>query len=228
MFSPGVRIIVWLCVIAYYSQHLYYPLFDKTFSLSYIGSELFSSYQFVTYGFLHGDFYHIFVNLFILAIFGNRLEAEKLGTRNFLVLFILGVIGGGMMQTLSNMVYVASICGTPFPTGSIIHPVEQLRFILDNGYEINTIYAKTTLGASGGVFGVLLAFAVLYPRHYVNLLFIQLNARFIITLYVAMEIVNGIYSPFGPIAHFAHLGGALFGIGYAYIISKTRKSDILA
>ena len=136
-------------------------------------------YQLLTYGFLHGGPFHLFVNLFALWMFGVPLE-NAWGSRRFALYFLICIAGAGLVQLL-----VVS-------AGGDIHP---------------------TIGASGGVFGVLLAFGVTWPNQRLILLFppIPLKAKWFVLIFGAIELWLGVTGTQAGVAHFAHLGGMLFG-----------------
>lgn len=143
----------------------------------------FQPWQLVSYAFLHGGFAHLFFNGLALYQFGPRIE-YSLGTRRYTVYFFVCVIGAGLCQLLVTSLMVGSGTG-PFPT----------------------------IGASGGVFGLLLAYAVLFPHDRVMLLIppIPMSARTLVIVFGVIELVLGVTGTAAGIAHFAHLGGMLFG-----------------
>ncbi len=149
------------------------------------GSELpvFMPWQLVTYAFLHGGLNHIAFNMLALVMFGSPLEYH-LGARRFLLYYAVCVIGAGLCQFALASWSVAQ--------GSDIYP---------------------TVGASGGVFGLLLAYGMLFPNHRVMLLFppIPMKARTLVIVYGAIELLLGFTGLQPGVAHFAHLGGMLFG-----------------
>ncbi|MEX0729520.1 MAG: rhomboid family intramembrane serine protease [Aquisalimonadaceae bacterium] len=139
----------------------------------------FQPWQLGTYGFLHGNLLHLFVNMFALWMFGVPLE-HTWGSRRFAFYFMFCVVGAGVIQLV-----VASQASMPYPT----------------------------VGASGGVFGILLGFGMLFPNQRVMLLFppIPMKAKYFVIAYGAFELYAGFTGSLAGIAHFAHLGGMLFG-----------------
>ena len=151
----------------------------------------FHSYQFVTYMFLHGGFWHLFSNMFALWMFGRTLEYE-LGSQRFLTYYMVCGIGAALIQ-----IGVASLFG------------ENL----------------TLLGASGAVFGLLLAFGVLHPNNmiYIIPLPFPIKAKWFVVGYAVLEIALG-WSPINTgVAHFAHVGGMLWGLALLYWWRKKGK-----
>ena len=146
------------------------------------------------------------------------MENEMMFGRNqFLTLYFLSVIGGAFLQTISNMVIIYNHFGTPFPIDSTTTIVGQTLFALENGKYIKSVFSSLTIGASGGIFGCMVAFTILFPTERFNLLLIPLSisARWLVVTYLIIELYNGMIADTVNIAHFAHLGGALFGFIYA-------------
>ncbi|HRQ66050.1 MAG TPA: rhomboid family intramembrane serine protease [Xanthomonadaceae bacterium] len=142
----------------------------------------FAPWQLLTYGFMHGNPPHLLINMFALFMFGSELE-RFWGGRPFAIYFLVCVIGAGLVQLV-----VATLA------------VEQGQFY-------------PTVGASGGVFGILLGYAMMFPRRRVMLLFppIPMPAWLLVTLFGALELYLGVSGTRSGIAHFAHLGGMVFG-----------------
>jgi len=214
MYGPAVRVIVWSCFIFYLFQHIYFPLTNDLFGLAYIGNDNFQVGQFLTHGFLHGTAFHICVNMLMLILFGGRLELT-FGPRIFLVFFFLCVIGGGIFQTMGFMYYISTLCGTPFPDFATNNPIDQLNFMITYGEQAVSSFNRITIGASGGVYGCLVAFAYLFSYEKIDLLFTKIDLRFLIYAYLGHGFYLTFSNPFGEIAHFAHIGGALVGLLFA-------------
>lgn len=143
----------------------------------------FLPWQLLTYGFMHGSFTHLLFNMVALLMFGAPLE-HTWGERRFLTFFLTCVAGAAVCQ-LAVGAWTMSQGGMAYPT----------------------------VGASGGVFGFLLAYGMLFPNQRVMLLIppIPMKARTLVIVYGAIELMLG-FSGYQPgVAHFAHLGGMLFG-----------------
>lgn len=151
----------------------------------------FQPWQLLSYGFLHGNLTHLFFNMFGLWMFGRAVEAVWGGYR-FLVFYLVCVVGAGIIQLATLM--LTAEAGEIYPT----------------------------LGASGGLFGVLLAFGMMFPNARVMLLFppIPMTAKWLVIGYGAIELFFGVTGTAAGIAHFAHLGGMLFG--FALIMLAPR------
>ena len=143
---------------------------------------LFLPWQLLTYGFLHGNLAHLFFNMLALLMFGGPIE-QVWGPRRFALYYVVCVVGAGLVQL---------VVATMAAQGGELYP---------------------TIGASGGVFGILLAYGMMFPHHRVMLLFppIPMKARTLVIAYGAIELFMGVTGTQAGVAHFAHLGGMLFG-----------------
>lgn len=151
----------------------------------------FHSYQFVTYMFLHGGFWHLFSNMFALWMFGRTLEYE-LGSQRFLSYYMICGIGAALIQ-----VGIATLFG------------ENLALI----------------GASGAVMGLLLAFGVMHPNNmiYIMPLPFPIKAKWFVIGYAILELALGWSGADAGVAHFAHVGGMLWGLALLYYWRKRGK-----
>ena len=172
----------------------------ETFSLFYPTSQHFHIWQPVTYMFMHGGFFHIFLNMFSLVMFGSMLE-RMLGTRKFLVFyFVCGL--GAMAIHLGVEALQASAYMDRIADGS--QQAMAAYQVLKN---------TPTVGASGAVYGLLIGYAILFPDARLTLIFppITMKSRTWVLIFVALELLQGLTGTGSDIAHFAHLGGMLFG-----------------
>lgn len=160
----------------------------------------FNPAQLITYMFMHGGFSHIFFNMFAVFMFGPILE-QTWGPKRFLFYYILCGIGAGLIQ--EGVQYIQYVT-------EILPIANDLPFPLDQ-----LLNRMTTIGASGAVYAILLAFGMLYPN---NRLFIfplpfPIKAKYFVIGYAAIELWAGVSNSAGDnVAHFAHLGGMLFGL----------------
>ena len=175
----------------------------------------FNPAQLITYLFMHGGFSHIFFNMFAVFMFGPILE-QTWGPKRFLFYYIICGIGAGLIQEgVQYIQYVTELSHyAEVNIGSAIIPMEQYLNMM------------TTVGASGAVYAILLAFGMLYPN---NKLFIfplpfPIKAKFFVIGYAAIELWSGFANnPGDNVAHFAHLGGMLFGL--ILILYWRKKSN---
>jgi len=154
----------------------------------YPGSQYFEPYQLVTYMFMHGDPMHLFFNMFTLAMLGPAIE-QTWGPKKFLFYYFF--TGLGALALNFAVTYI------------------EINYMSANPLSANV----PLLGASGSVFGVLAAFGMLFPNQKLMLIFppIPIKAKYFVLGLAAIELFSGIGGFQTGIAHFAHLGGALFG-----------------
>ncbi|MBR1889489.1 MAG: rhomboid family intramembrane serine protease [Alloprevotella sp.] len=172
------------------------------FGLNFILAGNFHFWQVVSYMFLHGNFTHLFFNMFALWMFGIVIE-QTLGTRKFLILYFVSGIGAAFCQELWQLTQyilegLANYQTVRFEDGTIMDMPSYLN-------------SWTTIGASGACYGILLAFGFTYPNERIMLLIppIPMKAKYFVFIYALIELVSAIFSN-GNIAHMAHLGGMLF------------------
>ena len=225
MYSGGVRIIIWMCAIFYLLQHLYFPITHQMFGMAYLGHPNFNVIQFVTYGFLHGDAVHIFVNMLMLAIFGTKIENE-FGIRNLFVLFVITIICGAIAQQANQMIMVNNAFGTYFPLPPSDF-FDQVKMSAEYGRDALATFNRITVGASAGVFGIMLAYTTLFPKQRLGLPWFTttMSARLLIGIYVIGETYMLLYNPQPNVAHIAHLAGGLGGFLLALFWTKTTKNN---
>lgn len=163
----------------------------------------FGIYQFLTYMFLHGSFMHLFFNMFALWMFGTTME-RVWGSRRFLVYYLLCGIGAGLTQELVQYIQYASEGLAAYQNVSTSSGVIPMDVYLN---------LWTTIGASGSIYGVLMAFGMTFPneRMFIIPIPFPIKAKWLITGYIAIELYSAFNSPGDGVAHMAHLGGMLFG-----------------
>lgn len=168
--------------------------------LHYIGASDFRPYQFVTYMFMHGSFAHLFFNMFALWMFGNAIE-NAWGPKRFLIFYFVCGIGAGLTQELVQYIQLSDIQNFQnVNLGGRIVPVEDYLNML------------TTVGASGAVYGILLAFGMMWPNSMIYLYFlIPIKTKWFVLIYGLLELFTG-FSSIDNVAHFAHVGGMVFGL----------------
>ena len=163
----------------------------------------FRIWQFFTYMFMHGGFTHILMNMFMLWMFGMVVE-NVWGPKKFLFYYIVCGVGAGLCQELAQYgTYLASgMAQLEFiPIGPKVYPIDAY---------LNMIY---TVGASGAIYGVLLAFGMLFPeeRMFIIPIPIPIKAKWIVMGSIVVELFSAIGTSNDGVAHLAHLGGMLFG-----------------
>ena len=156
------------------------------------GMTLFRPWQLFTYMFMHGGFSHLFFNMFSLWMFGRTLEMQ-MGWKRFLIYYIVCGVGAALFQMAIAQIDLAH---------------------LDVGSFMWVRYMQTpTVGASGAIFGLLLAFGMLYPDAIISLIFppISMKAKWFVIVYGVLELLLGVSGTMSGVAHFAHLGGMFWG-----------------
>jgi membrane associated rhomboid family serine protease len=207
--TKNLLIINLICFIPFIvlSQAKYQGLVVDNLGLFYFDSPNFKVWQILTYMFLHGGWTHILFNMFALFSFGPILE-YAIGPKRFFNLYFICGIGAALFQMLVQAIEIHSLIGGFTLASASGSPIDQLT--ID---KLSAIYYPT-VGASGAIFGLLVAFGMLYPDLELMILFIPVpvKAKYIIPVYIIVEIVLGV-GQFGGdnVAHFAHLGGALLG-----------------
>ena len=168
----------------------------------FLASE-FHIYQFITYMFLHGGFTHILFNMFALWMFGSVIE-RVWGPRKFLFYYICCGVGAGFTQELVQYITYS------------MEGIAAYQYVNASGVQMTTdayINLWTTIGASGAVYGILLAFGMIFPneRLFIIPFPFPIKAKWLIVGYIAIELFSAMSGPGDGVAHMAHLGGMLFG-----------------
>ena len=220
---PVVKNIIMLNVLmllAYYAVSSVFGVdLNSMLGLYFPKSEQFKPIQILTHMFMHANFWHIFFNMYALYIFGGVLE-NVWGPKRFLIYYIICGLGAALthesviflqynhlVQSMSpdNLQAVLSEGTAYFHQGKVFSDpdMQNLQILLNT----------PTVGASGAIFGVLLAFGVLFPNTQLMLLFppIPIKAKYLVAGYGAIELYLAVTQPGSNIAHAAHLGGMLFG-----------------
>lgn len=166
----------------------------------------FHLYQLVTYMFMHAGLSHIFFNMFALWMFGRIVETVW-GPKRFLTYYLTCGIGAGLIQMVAQFIsfYLTMKGAYPeFGIGDVMTAVHVNEFALNKW---------TTVGASGAIYGILLAFGMLFPeeRIFIFPLPVPIKAKWFVAIYAVLELSLGLGMPGDSVAHFAHLGGMLFG-----------------
>lgn len=175
-------------------------MYEK-FALFYVGSPFFHWWQPITHMFMHGGFFHIFFNMYTLLIFGCALE-RIWGAKKFLLFYFVTGIGAALLHT-----------------GVMALQAEHFLELAESGDMMAAdsywrLMATPTVGASGAIYGVLLGYGMLFPNDVLQLLFppVALKAKWFVLIFAVIELATGVFGTKDGVAHFAHLGGMLFGL----------------
>lgn len=209
-FVPEViKNLIIINVLMFLAKLIFDPVITEYLAMYPISSEGFQPYQIVTHMFMHGDGFHIFFNMYALFMFGRDSELA-MGAKKFLLFYFITGLGAVVLHQIAGYVELQYAL-------SKLSPEEMDLF--EKGFvgTSNLNYAHAVLntpavGASGAVYGVLVAFAMLYPNRVLLLLFppIPIKAKYFVLIMGAIELYLG-FNHSGNVAHFAHLGGAIFG-----------------
>lgn len=188
-------------------------------ALHYVSSHHFGIWQLLTYMFIHANFVHLFFNMWALLLFGCAIE-NAFGTRRYIFYYLSCGVGAAIVQLIVYAVMISN--------ASSGMPATDYRYVLEYGWQaldmnqnfvnpamanLNILINMPTVGASGAVFGILLAFGMLYPNIEMYIMFVPypIKAKWMVTGYGVLELLLGLGGAADGVAHFAHLGGMLFG-----------------
>jgi membrane associated rhomboid family serine protease len=207
LFPPVIKYLLISNIAIFLLQHFFFAAlkagsvnigdeFVKNFALFGINSPFFRPWQIFTYMYLHGSFSHLFFNMFALWMFG--LELENLwGSKKFLLYYTICGLGAG----IANL-FLAPLFTTIPPN-------------------------VPTVGASGSIYGVLVAFGYLFPNRHIYIYFmIPIKAKYLVILYMAIEVFSVASQSATGIAHIAHLGGAVVGFVYLFYTEKHSRMNL--
>lgn len=230
---PVVKNIIMLNVImllAYYAARRVFGVdLNSILGLYFPKSDQFMPVQILTHIFMHGGFWHLFFNMYALFIFGQVLESTW-GPKRFLVYYLVCGLGAALIHEGVIAFQYASAAGR-LDTDSLAMVLNEGTDLFRRGQgfsdpdmlKLQLLLNTPTVGASGAVFGILLAFGVLFPNTQLMLLFppIPIRAKYFVMAYGALELWLAVTQNNSNIAHAAHLGGMLFGY---ILIRYWRKS----
>lgn len=173
--------------------------------LHYFKASDFAIWQPVTYMFMHANFGHLFFNMFALWMFGAAIE-NYWGTKRFLIFYFVAGIGGALTYELWQYIDFTYVMHLQDYTGVKISNTQI--------YTVDEFMNNMTMvGASGAVYGLLLAFGMLFPNSLIFLYFlIPIKAKWFVIIFGGLEVLYCIFASSDGIAHIAHLGGMLFGL----------------
>lgn len=256
--TPVVQNLLLLNIVIFLVASFLMPILNEWFALYNIQSELFRPFQFLTYMFMHADFWHLFSNMFGLLIFGPLLE-QFLGPKKLFTLWMVCGVGAGVLYSGYSMYQYRTLEEKVLVFESNPDPEYFNKLVVENrGYfkpeifdfvdkysrnptdPIHENQAKNTLqailelnanqpmvGASGALFGILIAFGMLFPNTQLFLLFppMPIKAKYLVLFYGLYTVYNVLLnSPTDNVAHFAHLSGLLVGGVLVWFWKKDRNS----
>lgn len=191
----------------------------------------FNAAQLITYMFMHAGFAHIFFNMFAVWMFGRILE-QVWGPKRFLFYYLVCGIGAGIIQELVTGISYFNLKASLSPEAvevvfregaQILH--QNLNYTDPYMANFNITINSGTVGASGAVYAILLAFGMLFPNQqmFIFPLPVPIKAKYFVIGYALIELYAGFANSAGDnVAHFAHLGGMVFGF---ILIMYWRKKN---
>lgn len=218
-----INVIVFVAFFLLNNNELY-----MQFAAFYPFSPFFRSWQIITHMFMHGSLMHILFNMFTLYSFGPILE-RTLGDKKYLILYFVSGLGAFFLFNLWNFIEVQQIQSNLESLGFNISgylagenvsltgnaaTISSQRELIEN---LKSIIYVPMVGASGAIFGVIAAFATLYPNAEIGIMFIPIpvKVKYVLPVIVIGSVILGVTGNVGGIAHLAHVGGALIGFGLA-------------
>ena len=223
--SDLIKLLVIINVIFFFSTFIFGNIVYDLFALHYFENEKFEYWQLLSHMFMHGNINHILFNMFGLWMFGSPLE-KMWGKNKFLFFYISAGLGAAALQMIMYYVQFSSISDQIIQLG---YGTDSLNKLLNEGlYDPRILevinesdlidlirnYNSSMVGASGAIYGILVAFALIFPNSELFILFLPfpIKAKFLVPILILGDIFFGFSSySVGPIAHFAHIGGALTG-----------------
>ena len=219
--SPVVKNLLFINILIFLAEVL---LGDKGLDITDFGavyypdSSKFMPFQVITSPFLHGSFSHLFYNMFALFMFGCIIE-QVMDSKKFLIYYIGCALGATLFTWGVDAIMIQTLDLMPGAVEEIkIHGADILQqgynFSDPNLARLNIIYNVGTIGASGAIFGILLAFGMIFPNRPIYLYFVMpIKAKWIVIIYGGFELLSGItQNMYDNVAHFAHVGGMIVGI----------------
>lgn len=207
---------------------------NDTLGLHFVLSEKFRVYQFFTYMFMHAGVEHILFNMFAVYMFGRLFEMFW-GGKKFLFYYLVAGLGAAIVQQTVWYIDYCSIASHIADMPAVMSHIstegakalaESLNYSDEYMGRLNILMNIPTVGASGAVFGILLAFGYMFPKEKLYMFFlpIPIPARVFVIVYGLIELFAGVANfSWDNVAHFAHLGGLLFGLVLLLIWKKRGK-----
>ena len=222
----AVKHIILINVLVMIMCYLKSTFMYDTFAMYFPASPKFEVWQPLTYLFMHGDFFHLFFNMYTLYIFGSVLE-RVWGTKKFLLFFFVTGVGAALVHACVQWYQYSELMrATGLSSAEIYNEVSQCPDGMKFVGSIWDVMFVPTVGASGAIYGILMGYAMLYPDSVLTLIFppISLKAKWFVLIFAGIELLLGVTGTQAGVAHFAHLGGLIFG--FALIMYWKRKHTL--
>lgn len=214
---PAVKNIIIINALIMVMISLKETFMFENFALYFPASPFFRIWQPFTYMFMHGGFGHLFFNMYSLFIFGSVLE-RVWGTKKFLLFYFVTGLGAALVHVGVQWIQYSSALttfGLSFNDASAL--AQDVARSIEAGADRIPVWSVSlftpTVGASGAIYGILMGYAMLYPDSILTLIFppVSLKAKWFVLIFAAIELALGVFGTRAGIAHFAHLGGLIFG-----------------
>lgn len=231
--------------VIFFIASQFIPAMDNLLAMYFFESPSFYVWQPLSHMFMHGGLMHIFFNMFALFSFGTTLEAIW-GGRKFLFFYISCGLGAALLHTIVNYYSIYQVYSILAEHGVSKSDFYQSIVLQGGSFSYNPMWLEwismdklqsavmafnvPVVGASGAIYGLLVAFAFMFPRAELMLMFIPvpIKAMYFVPAILLLDLYGGMTGGFslfgggGAIAHFAHIGGALMGLFLVYYWKKTQ------
>jgi membrane associated rhomboid family serine protease len=209
---------------------------DQLFGAHYPNSPLFKPFQIITYFFMHGDFFHILFNMLMLIMFGSNLE-RIWGPKRYFIFYTITALGAYVINSIMGTIQLMEVKNQLVNSGLDLN---EINTRLESNYwnnfdglnsenillikEYATKSYSSMIGASGAIYGIMAAFAYIFPNTELMLMFppIPIKAKYIIPIYFLIEIYANFHAN-DNIAHLAHIGGGITGLILVYFWKKNKN-----
>lgn len=229
--TTAIKHLIIINVILFFVPKLMGMDLSILLGLHFPENEHFGFWQYITHMFMHDNEFHLLFNMYGLWAFGTPLE-QMWGKNKFLFFYFTAGLGAGLIYTLVNYYQFSSALDILLNSNSGLTKMQisdqldpSLVFKNENMQKVNQLYNTTAVGASGAVYGVLVAFGMAFPNAKLALIFfpIPIAAKYFIPLMILGDLFFGVtkYSV-GNVAHFAHIGGAIIGFLIAWYWRKNQ------
>lgn len=237
--TPAIKHLIIINAILFFAPQLLNLDLTNILALHFPQNDHFGFWQYATHMFMHGSVAHILFNMYGLWAFGTPLE-QMWGKNKFLFFYFSAGIGAGLIYTLVNYYQFNGIFQQLLNLGLSSNDIQEIltsgRYnneIITLGSkqmsEFYSLYHTPAVGASGAVYGVLVAFALAFPNAKLAMIFfpVPVAAKYFVPLIIISDLFFGLtkYS-IGNVAHFAHVGGAIIGFIIAWYWKKNKKNHV--
>lgn len=241
LLTRAINILIAINILMFFIDQQVIGGLGNSLALHFPQNEHYAIWQYVSHMFMHGNLMHLVFNMYALWLFGSALESV-LGRTRFLIFYFVCGIGAAAIYTVVNYYQFNQVYSLLTDSGllnsDIMQMIKQYSYppsVLNEAQAskmFNTFYAPM-VGASGAIYGILVAYAFYFPNNKLMIIFIPypVAAKFFVPALIGIDLFSGVtgFSLFGGgVAHFAHVGGAIIGFLLLLIWRKefTRKSII--